>query len=202
LNVPGADLLLRWRSTRRSPATPAQGKSCHHVGQRWSDSASKEIAMGNVHKEDMTAEEFASLREIGNGPAGNTIPDGHKKRLIELRLIKDELGHLRQTPHGIFLARTDADPLARMPRGRRERWKMTRASQPAAIAICGETAVIELHKFKLGESVEIAPSDLRLKQLGAFKIVRVLPSERGIQQYRIQSVMDGHERVVMESELS
>ena len=62
--------------------------------------------------------------------------------------------------------------------------------------------MIELHKFKLGESVEIAPSDLRLKQLGAFKIVRVLPSERGIQQYRVKSAMDGHERVVMESDLA
>jgi hypothetical protein len=57
-------------------------------------------------------------------------------------------------------------------------------------------------KFKLGQSVEIVASDLRLRPLGAFKIVRVMPSERGIQQYRIKSVMDGHERMVMESDLA
>jgi len=62
--------------------------------------------------------------------------------------------------------------------------------------------VIELHKFKLGQSVEFVASDLRPKPLGLFKIVRVMPSERGIQQYRIKSVMDGHERMVMESDLA
>lgn len=62
--------------------------------------------------------------------------------------------------------------------------------------------MIELHKFKLGQSVEFLPSDLRLKPLGVFNIVRVLPSERGIRQYRIKSVMDGHERVVMEAEIA
>jgi hypothetical protein len=66
----------------------------------------------------------------------------------------------------------------------------------------GETAVMELHKFKLGQSVAFVHSDLRLKPLGSFKIVRVMPSERGIQQYRIKSVMDGHERIAMEGDLA
>ena len=57
-------------------------------------------------------------------------------------------------------------------------------------------------KFKLGQSVEIVASDLRLRPLGTFKIVRVMPSERGIRQYRIKSVMDGHERVAMEGDLT
>jgi len=61
---------------------------------------------------------------------------------------------------------------------------------------------MELHKFKLGQSVEFVASALRPKPLGLFKIVRVMPSERGIQQYRIKSVMDGHERMVMESDLA
>jgi len=61
--------------------------------------------------------------------------------------------------------------------------------------------LIEHRKFELGQSVEFVASDLRLKPLGLFKIVRVMPSERGIQQYRIKSVTDGHERVVMESDL-
>jgi hypothetical protein len=80
-----------------------------------------EICVGNVRREDLTAEEFASLKEIGNKVAQNSIPDEHKKRLIELRLIKDELGTLRQTPHGIIIATPDRDPLAGMPRWRRDR---------------------------------------------------------------------------------
>jgi hypothetical protein len=61
---------------------------------------------------------------------------------------------------------------------------------------------MELLKFKPGQSVEFVTSDLRLKPLGLFTIVRAMPSERGIQQYRVKSVMDGHERVVMESDLA
>jgi hypothetical protein len=60
----------------------------------------------------------------------------------------------------------------------------------------------DLNKYKLGQSVEIVASDLRLTPLGVFKVVRVMPRERGIQQYRIKSVMDGHERMVMESDLA
>jgi hypothetical protein len=36
---------------------------------------------------------------------------------------------------------------------------------------------------------------------GSFKIVRLLPEDRGIRHYRIKSVMDGHERVVTEGEI-
>ncbi len=59
-----------------------------------------------------------------------------------------------------------------------------------------------LNKFKPGQSVEFVASDLRLTPLGSFKIVRAMPSERGIQQYRIKSDRDGHERVVMEADLA
>jgi hypothetical protein len=62
--------------------------------------------------------------------------------------------------------------------------------------------MIELQKFKLGQSVQFGASDLRPRPLGVFKIVRVMPSERGIRQYRIKSVTDGHERVAMESDLT
>jgi hypothetical protein len=77
--------------------------------------------MGNVRREDLSAEELASLRGIGSGGSRTTISDEHKKRLIELRLVKEDRGDLRQTPHGVFIARSDTDPLANMPRGRRER---------------------------------------------------------------------------------
>jgi len=77
--------------------------------------------MGNVRREDLSAEELAALRGIGGGAPQAAISDEHKRRLIELRLVKEELGDLRQTPHGVFIARSQTDPLAGMPRGRRER---------------------------------------------------------------------------------
>jgi hypothetical protein len=61
---------------------------------------------------------------------------------------------------------------------------------------------MDVLKFKLGQSVEFVASDLRLKPLGLFKVVRVMPSERGIQQYRIKSATDGHERIAMEGDLA
>ncbi|HKW55379.1 MAG TPA: hypothetical protein VJO12_16940 [Stellaceae bacterium] len=36
---------------------------------------------------------------------------------------------------------------------------------------------------------------------GIFTVVRTLPEERGVWQYRIASLADGHERVVFESDL-
>ena len=77
--------------------------------------------MGNVSRENLNDEEYASLREVGSGLAQASIPEQHKKRLLELRLVKEELGNLRQTPHGIFIAGPRLDSLANMPRARRER---------------------------------------------------------------------------------
>jgi len=57
-------------------------------------------------------------------------------------------------------------------------------------------------KFQLGQSVEFTTSDLRPKPLGSFKIVRVMPSERGIRQYRVKSTTDGHERMATETDLA
>jgi hypothetical protein len=75
--------------------------------------------MGNVRKEDLTAEELASLEEVGKGASQKAIPDEHKKRLIELRLVKPGAGGLMQTPHGIFIARSGSPSLAGMPPGNR-----------------------------------------------------------------------------------
>jgi hypothetical protein len=58
------------------------------------------------------------------------------------------------------------------------------------------------HKFAAGRKVEFTASDLRLSPLGQFEIVRTLPIEHGILQYRIKSLKDGHQRVAMESDLS
>jgi hypothetical protein len=59
----------------------------------------------------------------------------------------------------------------------------------------------EVHKFRSGQSVEFVGSEVRPRPLGKFKVVRVMPSEHGIQQYRIKSVTDGHERMVTERDL-
>jgi hypothetical protein len=58
------------------------------------------------------------------------------------------------------------------------------------------------HKFKTGRTVEFLPSDLRLTPLGQFEIMRALPIEHGVAQYRIKSLRDGHQRVAMESDLT
>ena len=58
------------------------------------------------------------------------------------------------------------------------------------------------HKFKIGGTVEFVPSDLRLTPLGRFEVLRALPLEHGVAQYRIKSLKDGHQRVALESELA
>jgi hypothetical protein len=62
--------------------------------------------------------------------------------------------------------------------------------------------IMVAHKFKIGRTVEFVPSDLRLTPLGQFEILRALPIERGLAQYRIKSLKDGHQRVAMESDLT
>jgi hypothetical protein len=47
----------------------------------------------------------------------------------------------------------------------------------------------------------MTPSRARAAPEGRFEIVRLMPLEHGNYQYRIRSVMDGHERVVLEGEL-
>lgn len=59
----------------------------------------------------------------------------------------------------------------------------------------------EPYKFKLGQSVELVTGDIRPKPLGRFEIVRLMPIEHGIRQYRIRSMLDGHERMAVETEL-
>lgn len=58
------------------------------------------------------------------------------------------------------------------------------------------------YKFKLGQSVELLRNEANLKPLGMFEVVRLMPTEHGRRQYRIRSLVDGHERVAMEVELA
>jgi hypothetical protein len=60
------------------------------------------------------------------------------------------------------------------------------------------------HKFKVGQSVRIAPSgrDGYVAVVeGEFSITRLLPPDGPDNQYRIKSDADGHERVVKENRL-
>ena len=57
-------------------------------------------------------------------------------------------------------------------------------------------------KFKAGQTVTVVQSAHILNARGNFRILCALPEERGVQQYRIKSAIDGHVRVVMESEIA
>jgi hypothetical protein len=58
------------------------------------------------------------------------------------------------------------------------------------------------HKFNLGQRVKLIPSAYIRNAHGEFEILRVLPEEHGMYQYRIKSITDGVVRVVMESEIA
>jgi hypothetical protein len=60
---------------------------------------------------------------------------------------------------------------------------------------------MKARKYRSGQVVTMTPSRARHAPKGRFEITRLLPVEQGTYQYRIRSVMDGHERVVLESEL-
>jgi len=57
-------------------------------------------------------------------------------------------------------------------------------------------------RFAAGDTVRLISSAYIPKGLGEFKVVRQLPAEHGMYGYRLQSIMDGHQRVVMENEIA
>ena len=59
------------------------------------------------------------------------------------------------------------------------------------------------HKFRVEQAVEFFPArGLDHKAKRQYTIVRLLPMDGDIPQYRIKNKADGHERVVRESELA
>jgi hypothetical protein len=63
--------------------------------------------------------------------------------------------------------------------------------------------LVQVKKFKVGQRVTVAPNHLVGElRAGTFTVVRPLPPERGVWQYHIRSINDGHECVVFESDLS
>lgn len=58
-----------------------------------------------------------------------------------------------------------------------------------------------IHKFKIGQTVELIPSTFRSAARGHYEIVSLRPGDGGNPQYRIKSKSESHERVVSESDL-
>jgi hypothetical protein len=58
------------------------------------------------------------------------------------------------------------------------------------------------HKFGIGQMVECLPSanDVHVPP-GPYIVQRCLPSDTGNLQYRLKHTKDGHERVLLESQL-
>jgi hypothetical protein len=58
-----------------------------------------------------------------------------------------------------------------------------------------------IHKFKVGQTVDLIPSTFRSAAKGSYEIVGLRPVEDGKTEYRIKSRSEAHERVVAESDL-
>jgi hypothetical protein len=59
-----------------------------------------------------------------------------------------------------------------------------------------------MHKFRVGQNVELAPSVRGNIQGGIYEIKKTLPERNDEFQYQIKSVSEPHERVARESELT
>jgi len=57
-----------------------------------------------------------------------------------------------------------------------------------------------IHKFKIGQIVELSPAFTRNIPGGVYKITKQLPERNGEFKYRIKSINKLHERVVRESD--
>lgn len=62
------------------------------------------------------------------------------------------------------------------------------------------------HRFAIGQNVRFSPDRHEQHQLRSnqthFKVIRLLPEEAQVLQYRVKSQVDGHERVVRENQLT
>jgi hypothetical protein len=58
-----------------------------------------------------------------------------------------------------------------------------------------------IHKFRVGQTVDLVPSMSRSAARGHYEIVSLRPADGGSPQYRVKSRSESHERVVAESDL-
>jgi hypothetical protein len=61
---------------------------------------------------------------------------------------------------------------------------------------------MSIHKFRIGQIVQLAPAISRNVPGGSYEITMRLPENNGEFEYRIKGVNEPHERVVRESEIS
>jgi hypothetical protein len=62
-----------------------------------------------------------------------------------------------------------------------------------------------MHKFNIGQAVDLTPTTHRSAATGDYEILRLMPIEDGNPQnpsYRIKSIVEKHERVVRENEIT
>jgi hypothetical protein len=64
------------------------------------------------------------------------------------------------------------------------------------------TTAMPTHIYHVGQTVALNPSQLPDAGVGPYAILRLLPGEGRNFGYRIQHHVDGHERVVQQSEIS
>jgi hypothetical protein len=58
-------------------------------------------------------------------------------------------------------------------------------------------------KFAIGQTVRFSPDRHQISSArGQFKVVRLLPEDASVFQYRVKSQSDGHERIVREDQLT
>jgi hypothetical protein len=58
-----------------------------------------------------------------------------------------------------------------------------------------------MHKFKIGQTVDLITSTARSAASGRYEIISLRPADGGDPQYRVKSKSESHERVVSESDL-
>jgi hypothetical protein len=80
--------------------------------------------------------------------------------------------------------------------------RATRACSLTKTMIEGISPVADLiHKFQVGQTVDLIPSTFRAAAKGSYEIVRLVPVSAKDPQYRIKSKSEIHERVVSEGDL-
>jgi hypothetical protein len=58
-----------------------------------------------------------------------------------------------------------------------------------------------MHRFKIGQVVEILPTTLRAAAPGQYEIIRLVPCDSNDPQYCVKSRSEKHERIVPEHDL-
>ncbi len=58
-----------------------------------------------------------------------------------------------------------------------------------------------VHRFRVGQSVDLMPRVIRQAAKGSYEIIRLMPENENDPQYCVKSAAERYERVVPESEL-